>query len=163
LSRSSAQAHRVRAERRVTHSAQGGEPARLVPGLSGGRCIPEKVSSGGPCRFVDRSRISSRSLVSNLMRVPFALYGLPNSPSLPQANFLKAAEPRAARPQAAPWHGTPGWGAPFTRVADPRIPSPLLWSAGPGSEERAGAFLLNRLMRGVAGALRSSRRVADWA
>ena len=54
-----------------------------------------------------------------LVRVPFALYGLPmQGLSLPQANFLRATEPRAARPrnrgtglwcrlpagpQAAPW------------------------------------------------------------
>ena len=76
--------------------------ARLASsvGLERGPVSLRKVSSGGPCRYsINRSRISSRSLVSNWCACRSPCTDYQPGPSLPQANFLGATEPRAARPR----------------------------------------------------------------
>jgi hypothetical protein len=71
-----------------------------------------------------------RALVRVLVRfaddfVPFALYGLPNSPSLPQANFLGATEPRAARTEELR-------DGPMVQVARRPSSRTVAWNAGLG-------------------------------
>ena len=75
-------------------------PARLAPcvGLSGGRCIPERyppaaVSICGPVK--DIVPLARLKFNARAVRLRFS-----KPLSLPQANFLKAAEPRAARPMS---------------------------------------------------------------